>query len=354
MLVVCDLVESHLHHLQQIVLPVFHAHVLAHAESLQLVVLVAHHVRRVDATEDFDALSEVDVLMGTHHGTECFLCQNRAVESTGRIGTDIAMTAVFFGGLTEIVEQDATAAHPRFSVLFHALELFEVDITLTAILGEIPQLDDVRHGVEEYRVGRCAISSGTPYLLVEALDALRHVVVDDPSHVALVDAHSEGDGGANHLNLVHLEALLHRSPFLVGKSGVVGSGIDALLLQFLGHHLRVLPRQAVDDARIARSLGDKLEDVLQFLLLGALPSHRQAEVGTVETAHERLAREMKLMDDVFSGDFVGSGSERHHRYAIELLMEESELGIFRTEIMSPLTDAVSLIDGEKGNLDVAE
>ena len=36
------------------------------------------------------------------------------------------------------------------------------------------------------------------------------------------------------------------------------------------------------------------------------------------------------------------------------LMEESELGIFRTEIMSPLTDAVSLVDGEKGNLDVAE
>ena len=81
---------------------------------------------------------------------------------------------------------------------------------------------------------------------------------------------------------------------------------------------------------------------------------RQAEVGTVEAAHERLAREMKLMDDVFSGDFVGSGSERHHRHAIELLVEESELGIFRTEIMSPLTDAVSLVDGEKGNLDVAE
>ena len=60
------------------------------------------------------------------------------------------------------------------------------------------------------------------------------------------------------------------------------------------------------------------------------------------------------MDDVFSGDFVGSGSECHYWYAIELLVEESELGIFRTEIMSPLTDAVSLVDGEKGNLDVAE
>ena len=43
---------------------------------------------------------------------------------------------------------------------------------------------------------------------------------------------------------------------------VVGSGIDALLLQFLGHHLRVLPRQAVDDARIARSLRHSSGEVL--------------------------------------------------------------------------------------------
>ena len=54
--------------------------------------------------------------------------------------------------------------------------------------------------------------------------------MNHPSHVALVDAHSEGDGSAYYLYLVHLETLLHRGTLLGGESGMIGFGIDAMRL----------------------------------------------------------------------------------------------------------------------------
>lgn len=92
----------------------------------------------------------------------------------------------------------------------------------------------------------------------------------------------------------------------------------------------------------------------QLLLLRTFLAHGKTEVRTVETAHEGLAVQMQLVDDVFSGNLIGCSRERHHRHAIEFLVQESELGILRTEIVSPLTDTVGFIYGEERNLDVAE
>ena len=178
--------------------------------------------------------------------------------------------------------------------------------------------------------------------------------MNHPAHVALVDAHSEGDGSAYHLYLVHLETLLHRGSLLGRESGMIGFGIDAMRLERLCHHLRVLAREAVDDACFFRATGDEMVDELQLLLLGAFLTHGETEVGTVEAAHEGLSVQMQLVDDVLAGNLIGCSRKRHHRNATEFLVKESKLGILRTEIVAPLTDAVGFIHGEERNLDVTE
>ena len=95
-------------------------------------------------------------------------------------------------------------------------------------------------------------------------------------------------------------------------------------------------------------------DELQLLLLGAFLTHGETEVGTVEAAHEGLSVQMQLVDDVLAGNLIGCGRKRHHRNATEFLVKESELGILRTEIVPPLTDAVGFIHGEERDFDVTE
>ena len=61
---------------------------------------------------------------------------------------------------------------------------------------------------------------------------------------------------------------------------------------------------------------------------------------------------MELFLDVLPCDFVGCGCQCNHGNAWKLLAQHAELGIFRPEIVSPLRDAVSFVDGEKRHIDV--
>ena len=107
---------------------------------------------------------------------------------------------------------------------------------------------DIGQRVEEDCVGRGSIAPRTTYLLIETLDALGHVVMDDPAHIALVDAHAEGNGGTDHEQLVVLEQLLCLIALQVGETSVVSSCLDAFFAQICRHLLRSLSAQAIDDA----------------------------------------------------------------------------------------------------------
>lgn len=65
---------------------------------------------------------------------------------------------------------------------------------------------------EEVTVRRLCISSRTSYLLHVALETLGHVVVDDASHVGLVQAHPKGHGGHHHPQLAAHEVILDPPP----------------------------------------------------------------------------------------------------------------------------------------------
>ena len=68
--------------------------------------------------------------------------------------------------------------------------------------------DHVGPRVEQHAVAREAVAPGAPDLLVVALDRARHLAVDDVAHVRLVDAHAEGDGRDDDVDLVAREGVL--------------------------------------------------------------------------------------------------------------------------------------------------
>ena len=346
--------ETHLEHLEHVCLPIAHAHILAHTEGLQLIIVISRNGRSLHASQYLDAGAHGNLFARSYHGTQRLLGKHGTIEGTWRIVADITMTTILTGSLSEIIQEDSSSADSRFGVFFHSSQFFQIHRFLSAFFAERTEGDDICHRIEQYRIGRCAVSSGSSYLLIETLDALRHVVVNHPAHIALVDTHSEGDGSAHHFYLVHLETLLYRGSLLGGESGMIGFCLYAMLLQSLCHHLRILAREAVDDACLVWATGDEMVNEFQFLLLRTFLAHGKTEVRTIETAHEGLAVQMQLVDDVLSGNLIGCSRERHHRHAIEFLVKESELGILRTEVVAPLTDAVGFIYGEERNLDVAE
>ena len=92
--------------------------------------------------------------------------------------------------------------------MLHALQFLDIHLLLSAFFSKTSECNNVGKTIEKHGVGRCSVASGSSYFLIETLDALGQVVVHNPAHVAFVDAHTEGDGGADHLYIVAFEGLL--------------------------------------------------------------------------------------------------------------------------------------------------
>ena len=102
-------------------------------------------------------------------------------------------------------------------------------------------------------------------------------------------------------------------------------------------------RQAVDDPGIAcMTLGDEgLELGGRVLLVDDFI----ADVRPVEARDElRRVSEREPLDDLLAGELVGGGGQRDARNGRETLREHGQADIFGAEIVSPLRDAVRLVD----------
>ena len=128
-------------------------------------------------------------------------------------------------------------------------------------------------------------------------------------------------------------------------AGVVRQRAHALRYEPGRHLLDFAPRQAIDDASVARVLiADKLEQLHPGV---DLIDDRIADIRPVETRHEypRII-EPEARDNLRACLRVGRGREGDPRYLGETLVQERELEILRSKIVAPLRDAVRFIDCE--------
>ncbi len=177
--------------------------------------------------------------------------------------------------------------------------------------------------------------------------------MDDEADVGFVDAHSEGDGGANDLDFVADEELLVLVSFFGGKAGVVGAGGDSVGLEAGGDGFGGFAALAIDDAGFAAAFVDEGEDLGE----GAAGFWRDAvgEIGAVETADvDGGIAHPEMFYDIFADAGGGGGGERHEGDVGEDFAEGGELAVFGAEIVSPFGDAVGFVDGDEADVPAGE
>ncbi|GIX63160.1 uncharacterized protein BcabD6B2_25950 [Babesia caballi] len=257
--------------------------------------------------------------------------------------------------LPEVLQQHLPAANvPAFAVREHAENVLPNELLVVAVgrrvrpVAQHKQPLRVVELVENDAVGQFAVPPRAPRLLEVVFDRLGYREVNDEPDVRLVDAHAEGqrrhhDG---HRPRYPVPVVLgpggHRHLRVVGRHRHV-------LRQALRHPLDLVAAQAVDDpAHPPEPRVHHIDELLDRLVgVAVLRHHFVAEVGPVEAGLEDGGRpQAELVADVGDDLLRGRGRERADGHVRELVFQQPHLLVVGPEVVSPLADAVGLIQHE--------
>ena len=251
--------------------------------------------------------------------------------------------------------QDVLPAGGRsLGIAGHLLQELHADFTLGDGLSgeELLHLLHVLQAIESDAVPLAPIPACPTGFLVIGLQRLGHVVVDDETDIRLVDPHAEGNGGHDHIHVLHEEFILYAGALCSVHAGVIGGGLDAIHLQRIGDLLDFLPAQAIDDAAAPLVFEGVLHHLPQRVFLGA---HLVEEVGPVEARLEDVGIEdAQVFLDVVLDFRRRRRRQRDDRELTNTLDDGLQAPVFRTEVMPPFGDAVGFVDGEETQPDGAQ
>ena len=173
------------------------------------------------------------------------------------------------------------------------------------------------------------------------------------SNVGLVDPHAERDRRDHDHSVFAQEARLVGRPQSRVETRVVRQRGDAIPREELGGLLDGCPRQAVDDARLARVFGaQQLEELLlrrvlwRDAVLDVRPVKTRDEMPRIRQLQALLDLEMRLL-----GRRRGECDARHCR---PTLVQHGELQVVGTEVVAPLRNTVCLVDRKERDRSAVE
>ena len=176
--------------------------------------------------------------------------------------------------------------------------------------------------------------------------------MEHEAHIRLVDAHAEGNRGADDDALLgHEQALRFRA--IIGRhAGVIGDGAETLGDEEGGPFLGRLARQRIDDAGLTGTAIEKVDKLLLGIVLGR---HRQAQVGPVETRDIDLRLPAEdLAHDIAPGRLVRRRRKGADGNTGEGLPQGLQHVVLRSERSAPLRDAMRLVDGDQGHVETRQ
>ena len=146
--------------------------------------------------------------------------------------------------------------------------------------------------------------------------------------------------------------MLVRSAHARIETGVVRQRLDAGFGQPAGGILDLLAAERVDDAGLSTV---RIQELHQLGARVVLERDAVTDVRPIEARHE-LARPVQSqpLDDLLACARVGGGGKRDARHLRKAFLQDRQLAILRTEIVSPLRNAVRLVDGEQRSFDSLE
>ena len=323
----------------------------AGAEPFRGVVSVALDERRILAHKDVDQVVGLELVADVAQGFEGHLQRRTGIDLRFGIAAVVAVSAVVLAiFLAEIVQQRLAAAHRTLGIGDRLLQEQFPDLLFGDgfALHELFEFLNILVAVKGQAVALAAVTSGASCLLVVSFERLRDVVVDHVTHVGLVDAHAEGDRGDNHLDALHEEVVLIGSARRGIHARMVGLGTDSVGDEQFGELLDLLAAQTVDDPALALVLLDEADDVVVDVVLRA---DLVVKVRAVERRLEdRGIGHAEVLLDVHLHLGCGRSRKGDQRRLADFVDDRADAPILGTEVVSPLGDAVRLVDGIERHL----
>ena len=200
-------------------------------------------------------------------------------------------------------------------------------------IDSVPELDCIRAE---------SVPSRSSCLLEIGFRAFRKVIMDDESHIRLVDSHSESICADHHTDRAVLPQSLAFGPGLPSQTRVVEAHRNPRRLHHGGKFLALASVAGIDYSAPGNPVAD-VQDLSQ-LVFGAADNIGQ--VRPLEPALEKESvTETQFFHDIVRHDRSGCRSQGYDR-GIQGLPQFADPEIVRAEIIAPLGNAVSLIDND--------
>ena len=279
-----------------------------------------------------------------------------ALNRSARREAIVAAAAVLLRKLfAEVVQQHFTSADCGLGIGSRLQQQLFTDLLFDdgLALQELLQLLKVFVGVESQASALATVTSGTPRLLVIALETFGNVVMDHIAYVGLVDTHTEGNGGHNDVSLFHQEGVLIPRSRLRVHACMVRQSLDTVGAENVGELLHPFSAEAVDDARLALVGFDVFDDLAIYVL--TLRPHLVVEVGAVEGGLEdRGVQHAEILLNVVLHLRRGRSRQGDEGMLADLVDDGSYATVFRSEVVPPLRDTVRLVDGVERDLHLTQ
>ena len=133
---------------------------------------------------------------------------------------------------------------------------------------------------------------------------------------------------------------------------MVRHGTDTIDHKHLGQLLHLLAAQTIYDARLSGMLLDILDDVLVLVYLVA---YFIVEIRPVERGLEHMrVHNPQILQDVVLNLRSGCRRQCNDRGPADFVHDRTDLPVFRSEVMSPVGNAVCLVHGEERYADLPQ
>ena len=198
--------------------------------------------------------------------------------------------------------------------------------------------------IEQHAFCGQAIAARAACLLLVGLKALGERRMEHQPYVGAIDSHAKGNRCHHDVDRLSGKGFLRFASLRWGESCVVGASQNSLGGKSGCELFGFAARDAVDDRSLA---GVPPEDLKRLSDAVGARDDAVAEVGSIERAQQHLGiAQVELRHNVVSHSRCGGGGEGVEARGGKSRAEHRQLSIFWAEVVSPVANAVRLINGK--------
>ena len=245
--------------------------------------VVGQDLVRFLTSDEIDDIVGTEILLDSEDGIEN--CHQLFTGLNLRLGmqTVVTVAAIVLGiHLSKVMEQHLTTTDARLCIggSLHKQLASDILFCHRLTLHKLIEFLQILIRIESDTQSLATIATCTTSLLIIAFQRLGDIIMDHETDIGFVNTHTKGNSRYDHIDVLHQEIILRLRSGGGIQSCMIGSGFDFIGFQDSRQFFHLLPRQAIDNAALARMLLNELDNILIHLL--GLGTHLIIKVRTVE------------------------------------------------------------------------